>query len=124
MPAPRAPVTSLPAWDALLSHREATAGMNLRSFFRENPARAQNMTVQSAGLFLDYSKNRVTEQTVSLLLSLAEQRGLKDRIESMFRGEKINVTENRAALHVALRAAPSDSFKVDGEDVVQKVQEV
>src|SRR5215469_10439120 len=103
MPRPRS--TSRPAaWRALDDHYGTMRGRHLRDLFAEDPARGERMTAEAAGVFLDYSKNRVEDETLSLLVELAEQSGLRERIDAMFRGEKINVTENRAVLHVALRA--------------------
>src|SRR5207247_1119305 len=96
----------------------------LRQLFSEDPQRGERMVVEAAGLYLDYSKNRVTDETLKLLLQLAEESGLPARIDAMFRGEKINVTEKRAVLHVALRAPKGASIVVDGEDVVPKVHAV
>ena len=98
--------------------------MHLRSLFADDPGRGERLTAEAAGLFLDYSKNRVTDETLGLLLQLAEESGLRTRIDAMFRGEKINVTEGRAVLHVALRAAKGQSILVDGEDVVPEVHAV
>ncbi len=98
--------------------------MQLRSLFTEDPKRGERLTAEAAGLFLDYSKNRITDETLKLLLQLAEESGLRERINAMFRGEKINVSENRAVLHVALRAPKGESIVVDGEDVVPNVHAV
>ena len=114
----------LPAWKALETHSKEIAKTTLRQLFDQNPERGTRYTLDAIGLFLDYSKNRVNDQTLKLLVELAEQRGLKQRIEAMFRGEKINVTENRAVLHVALRAPKGESILVDGEDVVPGVHAV
>jgi glucose-6-phosphate isomerase len=118
------PSTELPAWRALQAHREATGAVHLRSLFARDPARGERMTLEAAGVFLDYSKNRVSDQTLGLLVALAEQSGLRARIDAMFRGDRINVTENRAVLHVALRAPRDASITVDGEDVVPQVHAV
>jgi glucose-6-phosphate isomerase len=121
------PSTSLleqPAWQALKQHAKEISKITLRQLFDSDPERGTRFTTEAVGLFLDYSKNRVTEETLRLLVQLAEQRGVKQRIEAMFRGEKINVTENRAVLHVALRAPKSKSIVVDGEDVVPQVHAV
>ena len=98
--------------------------MHLRTLFAEDPERGTRMTVEAAGLFLDYSKNRITDDTIRLLIQLAEESGLQERIDAMFRGEKINVTENRAVLHVALRAPREATILVDGENVMPKVHAV
>src|SRR5262245_798766 len=91
-------------WSALAAHYETIKHLHLRGLFANDPKRGERLTAEAVGLYLDYSKNRVTDETLRLLLSLAEQSGLRDRIDAMFRGERINVTENRAVLHVALRA--------------------
>ena len=114
----------LPAWRALTEHYEQVRGLHLRDLFAGDADRAERLTVEAPGLFLDYSKNRVTEETVRLLVELAEQVGLAERIEAMFRGERINVSENRAVLHVALRMPQGTSLIVDGQDVVAQVQAV
>ncbi|MBB5064490.1 glucose-6-phosphate isomerase [Granulicella mallensis] len=119
-----APLTQRPAWKALTQHAETVKTLQLRQLFKDDPARGTRLTAEAEGLFLDYSKNRVTDETLSLLTQLAEQSGLKQHIEAMFTGEKINITENRAVLHVALRAPKSESIKVDGEDVVPEVHKV
>jgi len=112
------------AWQALQKHQPAVASLHLRELFTADPARGTKFTADACGLHLDYSKNRVTEETLRLLLALAEERGLRGRIEAMFRGEKINSTEGRAVLHVALRAPRGQKIVVDGEDVVPGVHEV
>jgi glucose-6-phosphate isomerase len=114
----------LPAWKALESHHQKMGGLHLRTLFRDDPGRAERFTAEGAGLFLDYSKNRITQETLGLLLQLAEESGLRGRIDAMFRGEKINVTEGRAVLHVALRAREDQSISVDGENVVPAVHDV
>ena len=98
--------------------------MHLRDLFADDPKRGERMTAEAAGIFLDYSKNRITDETVKLLIQLAEESGLRSRIDAMFRGEKINVTEKRAVLHVALRAPRGTSIVVDGENVVPQVHAV
>jgi len=113
-----------PAWSALAQHHRAVAGKHLRELFAEDPRRAERFSVEGAGLFLDYSKNRITEETLRLLLQLAVECGLRDRIEAMFGGQKINTTENRAVLHVALRAPRGASILVDGKNVVPEVHAV
>ncbi|MBV9492284.1 MAG: glucose-6-phosphate isomerase [Verrucomicrobia bacterium] len=117
-------VTALPAWTALEAHQKKIRELHLRQLFAEDPQRGERMTLEAVGLYLDYSKNRITQETLTLLLQLAEQCGLRARIDAMFRGEKINVTENRAVLHVALRAPRGTSIVVDGEDVVPQVHAV
>ena len=97
-----------PAWKALQAHYREIGELHLRRLFADDPQRGERMTVEAAGLFLDYSKNRVTDETLKLLVQLAEQCGLRARIDAMFGGEKINITENRAVLHVALAGAARD----------------
>jgi len=111
-------------WKALEEHHEALRGVQLRDLFAQDPGRGERLAVEAAGLYLDYSKNRVTDDTIRLLVALAEERGLRGRIDAMFTGERINVTEDRAVLHVALRAPRDASIVVDSEDVVPKVHEV
>jgi len=118
------PLTKRPAWKALSAHSKKIAGTHLRDLFAEDPKRGERLTASAAGLFLDYSKNRVTEETLGLLVKLAEQSGLKAKIDAMFSGEKINITEDRAVLHVALRAPKGEKILVDGKDVVPEVHEV
>jgi len=118
------PLTKRPAWKALTAHYKKVRELHLRDLFRDDPKRSERMTAEGAGLFLDYSKNRVTDETLQLLLQLAEESGLRSRIDAMFRGEKINPTENRAVLHVALRAPRGASIFVDGENVVDQVHAV
>ena len=118
------PLTTTTAWHALSAHYEAIRHTHLRTLFAEDPTRGERLTTEAAGIFLDYSKNRVTDETITLLMALAEQAGLRSRIDAMFRGEHINVTENRSVLHVALRAPRGTSILVDGEDVVPGVHEV
>jgi len=124
MAAAIAPATARPAWKALAAHQAALRDVKLRKLFADDPARGQRLTAEAAGVFLDYSKNRVTDETIRLLLQLAEESGLRDRIAAMFRGDKINVSENRAVLHVALRAPRDASIVVDGHDVVPDVHAV
>ena len=112
------------AWRALAEHHERVAGLHLRELFAEDPGRGERMVAEAAGLYLDWSKNRVTDETMALLGRLAEEAGLADRIEAMFSGERINVTEDRPALHVALRAPPDETILVDGENVVPAVHAV
>ena len=118
------PLSEHPAWKALQAHHQQIQGKHLKQLFAEDPQRGERFTVETGGIFLDYSKNRITNETVKLLIQLAEESGLKERIDAMFRGEKINITENRAVLHVALRAPKSESIFVDGEDVVPAVHTV
>jgi glucose-6-phosphate isomerase len=112
------------AWKDLLTHYKKVRELNLRQLFADDPKRGTRMTAEAVGLFLDYSKNRITAETVSLLLKLAEESRLRERIDALFRGEKINVTEKRAVLHTALRAPRGASIVVDGENVVPKVHAV
>jgi glucose-6-phosphate isomerase len=118
------PLRERPAWSALAEHREKIRGKHLRELFAEDPDRGERLTVDAVGIYLDYSKNRVTDDTMQLLLDLATQSGLRERIDAMFAGEKINATENRAVLHVALRAPAGERITVDGIDVVPAVHEV
>src|SRR5580704_10465099 len=118
------PLRQRPAWAALAKHHELIRGRELRELFAEDPARGERLTAEGAGLYLDYSKNRVTEETLALLVQLAEQSRLTERIDAMFAGEHINVSENRAVLHVALRMPRQTSLVVDGVDVVSQVHAV
>src|SRR4026209_40046 len=118
------PCTERPAWKALVAHQQKIRDLHIRKLFADDPARGERMTVEAVGLYLDYSKNRVTDETLKLLLQLADESGLRGRIDAMFRGERINVTENRAVLHVALRAPKGASIVVDGENVVPQVHAV
>src|SRR5215469_38422 len=118
------PLTQRKAWTALEAHSAKMRETHLRALFADDPKRGERMTVEADGLFLDYSKNRITDETLRLLLQLAQESGLKQRIAAMFCGEKINITEKRAVLHVALRAPRSASILVDGENVVPQVHEV
>jgi glucose-6-phosphate isomerase len=113
-----------PVWRALDDHHVSMRDLHLRNLFADDPARGERMTAEAAGVYLDYSKNRINDETIKLLVVLAEQSGLRARIDAMFRGEKINVTENRAVLHVALRAPKGASIIVDGKNVVPEVQAV
>src|SRR2546425_4890484 len=115
------PLTKRKAWKALQTHYKKVRELHLRNLFADDPKRGERLTAEAVGLFLDYSKNRITDETVKLLIELAEQSGLQSRIDAMFRGEKINTTEQRAALHVALRAPRGASVFVDGENVVPLV---
>ena len=112
------------AWQALEAHYETMRVLHLRSLFADDPTRGARMTVDAAGVYLDYAKNRINDETLKLLIDLAEQSGLRARIDAMFRGEKINVTEDRAVLHVALRAPRGASFAVDRKNVVPEVHAV
>jgi glucose-6-phosphate isomerase len=123
-PGAKRPVIKRHVWDALDAHYKKTSNLHLRQLFAEDPMRGERMALEAVGLYLDFSKNRITYETLKLLLRLAEQSGLQSRIEAMFRGEKINITEKRAVLHVALRAPKGASIVVDGENVVPKVHSV
>ena len=112
------------AWTALEAHAATNRTVHLRDLFAQDAKRGERLKVEGAGIYLDYSKNRITDETVALLLQLAEESGLRSRIDAMFRGEKINLTEKRAVLHVALRAPREEEILVDGVDVVPSVQAV
>jgi glucose-6-phosphate isomerase len=117
-------LTGRPGWKALEAHHQKVRELHLRQLFADDPKRGERLTIEALGLYLDYSKNRVTDETLKLLFQLAEECGLRDRIDAMFRGDKINITENRAVLHVALRAPKGTSIIVDGQDVVPEVHAV
>jgi glucose-6-phosphate isomerase len=123
-PLTKPPRTRQTAWHALASHYKTVSKLHLRQLFADDPRRGERLAVGAVGLYLDYSKNRVTDETFQLLLQLAEESGLRARIDAMFHGEKINFTEKRAVLHVALRAPRDESIVVDGENVVPKVHAV
>ena len=118
------PLRQRPAWKALEAHFQKVRDLHLRQLFADDPGRGERLTAEAVGIYLDYSKHRVTDETLALLIRLAEESGLRERIDAMFRGEKINVTEKRAVLHVALRAPKGQSIVVDGEDVVPGVHAV
>ena len=118
------PLRARPAWKALEAHHASIKDVHLRRLFADDPGRGERLTAEAVGVYLDYSKNRITDETLTLLLRLAEQSGLRGRIDAMFRGDKINVSEQRAVLHVALRAPRGASIVVDGENVVPGVHEV
>ena len=122
-PAPL-PLTQRPSWKALEAHFQQLRNVHLRTLFVEDPHRGERFAAEAVGMYYDYSKNRVTHETLRLLIDLAEESGLQARIGAMFRGEKINVTENRAVLHVALRAPKTEQIFVDGKDVVPEVHAV
>jgi len=129
MAAPVQPLTKPPktkpaAWRALASHYKTVSKLHLRQIFADDPKRGERLAVEAVGLYLDYSKNRITDETLQLLLRLAEESGLRARIDAMFHGEKINITEKRAVLHVALRAPRGASIVVDGKNVVPEVHAV
>jgi glucose-6-phosphate isomerase len=119
-----APLRALPAWSALETHCKSIGNTHLRQLFADDPKRNERFTLEALGLYFDYSKNRITTETVGLLVELAVQSGLRQRIDAMFAGEKINLTEKRAVLHVALRAPKSEQIFVDGVDVVPEVHAV
>src|ERR1700710_450590 len=114
----------LPAWQSLTAHHEEIRSKALRELFDADPARGERLTAEGAGLFLDYSKNRVTDETIELLIALAEQSGVERHRDAMFAGDRINVSEHRSVLHVALRMPKGTSLIVDGTDVVAQVHEV
>jgi glucose-6-phosphate isomerase len=117
-------LTASPTWRQLEEHAKVIRTVHLRDLFAADPARGERMVIDELGLYFDYAKHRITDETLHLLVQLAEERGLRERIDAMFRGEKINVTENRAVLHVALRAPRDAHIYVDGEDVVPEVHAV
>jgi glucose-6-phosphate isomerase len=119
-----ASLTQLSAWKALESHYQQIKDVHIRQLFADDAKRGERLTADAAGIYLDYSKHRITDETLSLLLKLAEESGLRERIDAMFSGQKINITENRAVLHVALRAPKGTKILVDGKDVVPEVHEV
>ena len=121
---PTTPLRQRPAWKALEQHHSEISGRHLRELFAADPGRGERLTAEAAGLYLDYSKNRVTDETLGLLLQLAEESGVAERRDAMMRGEPINVSEHRAVLHVALRMPKGSSLLVDGVDVVAEVHEV
>jgi len=118
------PLTETASWRALQAHYEKIKDVQLRQLFAGDPGRGGRLVAESAGLYLDYSKNRITDETIRLLIQLARERGVAERRDAMFRGEKINITENRAVLHIALRAPRGTQIKVDGQDVVPEVHAV
>src|SRR3984957_15454569 len=123
-PLTKAPKAGNAAWSALASHYKAASKLHLHQLFTDDPKRGERLTVEAVGLYLDYSKNRITDETLQLLLQLAEESGLRARIDAMFRGERTNITEKRAVLHVALRAPKGESILSDGENVVPEVHAV
>ena len=118
------PLTARAAWKALEAHCTSIRGVHLRRLFADDAKRGERLVAEAAGIYLDYSKNRVTDETLTLLFRLAEESGLRERIDAMFRGDRINVSEKRAVLHVALRAPKDVSIVVDGENVVPHVHAV
>ena len=119
--APLRLLTERLTWKALTAHHETIRGLHLRQFFSEDPDRGARLSAEAAGIYLDYSKNRITDETMRLLVRLAEECGLRERIDAMFRGEKINVTEKRSVLHTALRAPETEKIVVGGRDLVPDV---
>jgi glucose-6-phosphate isomerase len=120
----RSALTQLPAWQALTLHYQAIKGVDLRTLFAEDPGRGERLTAEAEGLYFDYSKHRITDETLRLLIQLATEAGLRDRIDAMFGGDKINATEDRAVLHVALRAPRDTTITTDGANVVPEVHRV
>src|SRR2546425_11619203 len=120
----RVPMNERWEWQALEEHYRKIRHLHLRNLFATDPKRGERLTAEAAGLYLDYSKHRITDDTLDLLVQLAESSGLRDRIDAMFRGDKINRTEDRAVLHIALRAPRGTSIVVDGKDVVPEVHAV
>src|SRR5262245_45977563 len=116
------PLTKRKAWESLATHSKEIKKLHLGKLFAQDSKRCERFTVEAAGLFLDYYKNRITDQTLELLLQLAAESGLRGKIDALFGGEKINVTENRSVLHVALRAPKSATILVDGKNVVPDVR--
>ena len=112
------------AWQALAAHHAQLHGTQLRDLFATDAKRGERLTAKGAGLYLDYSKNRINDETLRLLITLADECGLRDRIDAMWRGDKINTTEQRAVLHIALRARRDEKFLVDGMNIVPQVHEV
>src|ERR1051326_6022302 len=119
-----APLTTRAAWKALATHYSQVQHLHLRTLFAEDATRGERMAVEAAGIYFDYSKHRITDETLTLLMQLADESGLRASIDAMFRGDKINITEKRAVLHVALRALKGHSIIVDGENVVPQVHAV
>src|SRR5262245_29409562 len=117
-------LTQLKSWKDLELHFKKIHEINLRRLFSDDPKRGERLAIESLGIYLDYSKNRITEETIRLLLDLADESGLRERIDAMFRGEKINITENRAVLQVALRSPRDQTIILDNETIVPKVHEV
>ena len=118
------PLTERKAWKALQTHYPKIRDMHLRRLFGDDPVRGERMTAEAVGIYFDYSKHLVTDETLTLLRQLAEESGLQGHIDAMFRGEKINTTERRAVLHTALRAPTGQVIRVDGEDIVPQVHAV
>src|ERR1700728_1912896 len=123
-PLTKPPGTRQTAWSARASHYKAVSKLHLKQLFADDPKRGERLTLEAVGLYLDYSKNRITDESMALLVQLAEQSGLRERIDAMFAGEHINVSENRPVLHVALRAPKGAQILLDGKNVVLEVQAV
>jgi glucose-6-phosphate isomerase len=121
---PSSTLTQRPAWKALAGHHQRIRDVHLRQLFADDPRRGEHLRAEACGIYLDYSKNRISDETVRLLLRLAEECSLERRMEAMFRGEPINATEKRAVLHSALRAPASEKIVVEGSDVVPEVHAV
>src|SRR6201992_2809514 len=121
---PATPLRERKAWQALERHYAEISGTHLRDLFAADPTRGERLTAEAAGIYLDYSKNRITDETLARLFQRAKQSGLRARIDAMFGGEKINVSEKRAVLHVALRAPKGQSILIDDEDVLPQVHSV
>ena len=119
-----APLPQRAAWNALAAHYRQIKGLHMRELFAKDPKRGERLAAEAAGVYLDYSKNRITDETLDLLLQLAKEAGLRARTDAMFGGEKINASEKRAVLHVALRAPKGQSILVDGDNVVPSVHAV
>ena len=124
VPSARPMLTTLPSWRALSTHAEQMRDVHLRTLFADDASRGERFSAEAAGLYLEYSKNRITDETIRLLVDLADACGLRDRVEAMFQGERINTTEERAVLHVALRAPRGASVVLDGHNVVPGVHDV
>src|SRR5215510_7437804 len=124
MSASIAPLTRRPEWAALKEHYQKIQPVHLRELFAADATRGERLTAEAVGVYLDYSKHRITDETLDLLVQLAESSGLREHIDAMFRGDKINGTEDRAVLHAALRAPRNAAIVVDGENVVPEVHEV
>ena len=122
--AAKQPLTHMASWNALEKHSQQMKAVTLRDLFAQDAARGERLTAAADGIFLDYSKNRITDETLKLLLALSDETGLRGKIDAMFRGDKINITENRAVLHVALRAPKGEQILVHGKNVVPEVHEV
>jgi glucose-6-phosphate isomerase len=118
------PLTKRPQWKALEEHYQKMRNVHMRSLFADDPQRGDRLVAEGTGIYLDFSKNRITDETMQLLVKLAEECGLRENIDAMFQGKKINITENRAVLHTALRMPPTEKVLVDGIDVVPEVQAV